>query len=284
MTTEKPNDLARIEYWQSSMDAAYEFMTEIMNQPVQECTEPLIELKDVAAEAKVEVEFSTTKLGDKFERIFCLRQGLAANFVTVAKEMNNRGWVLKVEDAYRTIAMQKQLGQNPKLFDAILERVIWELNGKEPTEDLLFRRLSALIATCPKIGTHTSASALDISVLDSQTRNEIDRGAPYLEMSELTPMASPFVSEQAQKNRGEITAMMAKHGFAAYPWEFWHYSSGDAYDQFLNKTGKTARYGSVKLVSKGSLNVEPVEQPQKPLQEPEEFRETIQKALARAVR
>jgi hypothetical protein len=34
---------------------------------------------------------------------------------------------------------------------------------------------------------------------------EIDRGAPYMEVSEKTPMGSPFISDQAARNTAEIT-------------------------------------------------------------------------------
>jgi len=55
-------------------------------------------------------------------------------------------------------------------------------------------------------------------------------------MSERTPMASPFVAEDARQNRREITALLGRHGFVAYPWEFWHYNDGDAYAELLNHT------------------------------------------------
>ena len=64
-------------------------------------------------------------------------------------------------------------------------------------------------------------------------------------MSERTPMNSPFVSPEAQRNRQEITAIMRESGFVEYPYEFWHYSSGDAYEQILLGTGQPARYGAV---------------------------------------
>ncbi|RYF73986.1 MAG: hypothetical protein EOO39_09405, partial [Cytophagaceae bacterium] len=84
------------------------------------------------------------------------------------------------------------------------------------------RKLS-LSATTAKTGTHVSGSAIDISVYSLEDGSEIDRGGPYLEMSELTPMKSPFVLESSLRNRQEITDVMAQHGFVAYPFEFWHY-------------------------------------------------------------
>ena len=154
---------------------------------------------------------------------------------------------IKVEDAFRTLEMQKHLGLQQNTFNAILEKVRWENGDKDPAEDLMLRRLGALVAIAPKVGTHMSGSAIDISVLNAATGVEIDRGAPYIEMSELTPMDSPFISRQAQQNREEITALMARHGFSTYPWEFWHYNAGDAYQQVLGETGVPGRYGAVTL-------------------------------------
>jgi hypothetical protein len=82
-----------------------------------------------------------------------------------------------------------------------------------------------------------------VVALDGQA--EIDRGAPYLEVSEKTPMGSPFVNREAAGNRQAITALMARHGFRTYPVEFWHYNKGDAYDEYLGGSGRPARYGAV---------------------------------------
>jgi D-alanyl-D-alanine dipeptidase len=195
--------------------------------------------------------------------------------------MNARGWAMRVEDGYRTPQMQKHLGLLPQVFDAVLQAVMWELGGEKPSPVFMFRRCSALVASVPKFGTHMSGSAIDISVvhLDDPAR-EVDRGAPYLEMSALTPMASPFVSAEARRNRDDITALMRLHGFVEYPWEFWHYSSGDAYEQVLAKTGRPAIYGAVSFDPR-SLQVAPLVQPDEPLNSLEEIRAEIDAALAR---
>jgi hypothetical protein len=97
----------------------------------------------------------------------------------------------------------------------------------------------------PKVGTHCSGSAVDVSVISLEDLTEIDRGAPYLEISEKTPMGSPFIPEEAQRNRAEITALMARHGFGTYRFEFWHYNQGDAYDAYLSGSDRPTRYGPV---------------------------------------
>ena len=234
-------------YWIAQLEDAYQFMFDsILHYPVEESGEGLVSLREAAAAAGVEVLFADASHVRGLKRLFYLRQGQIAGFVAAAREMNQRGWVLRVEDGYRTREIQKHLGRLPQVFDAVLKTVMWELKGQVPTAQFMFRRCSCLVASVPKFATHMSGSAIDISVLyRDHPATEVDRGAPYIEMSALTPMDSPFVSAQAQQNRREITALMRRHGFVAYPFEFWHYSSGDAYDQFLRQTGRPAIYGAV---------------------------------------
>ena len=276
-------EAARRAFWTRSMDDARRFMFEqVLPYPVAECGEPLVALPQAASVAGVEVLFSQAPHVEGLPRLFYLRAGQIAGFVGAAREMNARGWTLRVEDALRSDAMQRGLAHWPAVFDAVLARVRWELGGALPDPDFMFRRVSALVATVPKFGTHLSGSAIDVSVVhrDEPTR-EVDRGAPYLEMSELTPMDSPFVPEAARRNRREITALMARHGFVGYPWEFWHYSSGDAYEQVLRKTGRPAIYGAVRR-DPWTGTISPFPDPQVPLVSEAQIRALIDAALARS--
>jgi hypothetical protein len=63
-------------------------------------------------------------------------------------------------------------------------------------------------------------------------------------MSALTPMASPFASESQAEARTTISAIMASHGFSAYPYEFWHYSAGDVFAACIDGSGPI-RYGPI---------------------------------------
>jgi D-alanyl-D-alanine dipeptidase len=116
-----------------------------------------------------------------------------------------------------------------------------------PSADLLWRRISVLTATVPKFANHTCGSAVDVSILHRGTGRELDRGGPYLDLSERTPMDSPFISREARRNRGLINRIFAEHGFLAYPYEFWHYSHGDADHALLSGLNTPAVYGPVDL-------------------------------------
>ena len=276
------DEVARRAYWTQQLEAAYAFMFEsILPYPVVECGEPCVCLREAAAQADVVVAFSSLKHVNNLDRLFYLREGQIPNFLGAAKKMNELGWVLRVEDGYRTREIQKYLGLTPKVFDAVLQRVMWELEGKVPSPEFMFRRCSALVATVPKFATHMSGSAIDISVMNrNDPALEVDRGGPYIELSELTPMDSPFVSGVGQRHRNQITALMRDCGFVEYPWEFWHYSSGDAYDQFLRKTGKPAIYGAVDWDPVTNV-VTPMADATAPLNSEEEIRKEIEAALQR---
>lgn len=270
-------------FWTRSNDDAHEFMFgKILPYPVVECGESLVGLPQAVATAGVVVYFAEKPHVRGLPRQFYLREGQIYQFIAAARAFNARGWAIRVEDAFRSRDMQKYLGREPAVFDAILRQVIWELDGQRPTPEFMFKRCSGLVATVPKFGTHMSGSAIDLSVVERDNPGqEIDRGAPYLEMSALTPMETPFISSEARANRQAITALMDEFGFVAYPWEFWHYSSGDAYDQFLRATGQPARYGAVDF-DPATGRVTSLADPLQALNTSEEIRAEVDRALARS--
>ena len=267
-------------YWTEQLEAAYEFMHRVLDYPVNECGEKLVRLEPAAKAAGVKMEFSTRKHALGLDRLYYLRAGQIAGFLGAGAEMNRRGWVMKVEDGFRTRQMQKHVGRQPAVFDAILHSVQWELNGARPTPEFFRRRSLTLVALMPKVGTHMSGSAIDISVLRLDDGREVDRGGPYLEMSERTPMLSPFVSAEARANRLEITAIMRRHGFVEYPYEFWHYNGGDAYEGLLAGGRTPARYGAIDW-SPTDGAITPIAHPEEPLNSTAEFEQEIAAALKR---
>ena len=261
------------------MDEAYDFMMRALESPVAECGEPLASLEKAVAESAIKVLFSQSDIVPGMKRQFFLRKNLIEPFLDSAREFNDKGWILVVEDGYRTTEMQKHLSLLPKVFDAVIERCFWEY-GDLPPVDLVRRRLAALTAAHPKNGTHMSASAIDISVREISSGKEIDRGRPYLEMSELTPMESPFVEKAALENRLAIRQVLESQGFLAYPYEFWHYNQGDVYEEILCKTGKPARYGAVHCDLKTG-EITPVEDPMETLNSNAKIEQAMNEALQR---
>lgn len=243
--THKTDDAARRAYWTEQMQLGYEVVQKMLASEVRECGERFASIPDAAAAANVEMQFSTSKIAGNLDRVFYMRESLAREVVIIGREMNERGWILKIEDGFRSLEMQGQLVRKPELFDTILKKCIWENGGQTPPVEMVFRRAIVLIANIPKIGTHMSGSAIDISVFQRDGGREVWRGNPYLEMSERTPMRSPFVEPAAIGNRLAITAAMDAHGFIHYPFEFWHFNKGDALGHVLTGNPAPAPDGPV---------------------------------------
>lgn len=238
------DDAARRAYWAEQMQLGYDLVQQVLPFEVRECGEGFTSIPDAAATAGVEMEFSESKIAGELDRVFVIRQGLVNDVIAIGREMNDRGWILKVEDGFRSMDMQSQLGRKPEVFDAILKKCIWE-HGSDPPTELVFRRALVLIANIPKVGTHMSASAVDISVLHRDDGSEVWRGNHYLEMSERTPMRSPFIDPADLQNRLDITAVMESHGFMHFPYEFWHFNKNDAMGHVLSDQPGPAQYGPV---------------------------------------
>lgn len=275
------DDQARRAYWEEQLELGYSLVQKVLQFEVRECGEGFASLTDAAEEQGVEMLFSQTKIAGELERVFFLRESLVQHVIDIGRDMNNRGWILKIEDGFRSLEMQGQLVRKPELFDAILKKCIWENGGAIPPVELLFRRATVLVANIPKLGTHMSGSAIDVSVFRREDGSEVWRGNPYLEMSERTPMRSPFVEPESLQNRLEITAMLEAHGFIHFPIEFWHYNQGDAMGHVLTGQPAPARFGPVHWDPK-SNRVTPVADPLTPLNPLPVIEREIRAALQRA--
>lgn len=271
---------ARREYWREQMELGYDLVQQIAAWPVEECGEPFADLQLLAMQQGVPLLFSESLIGPGLSRIFWIRQSLAADVLKIAEAVNQRGWILKIEDCYRTLAMQRTLGSRAAIFDAVLRKCLWETGGKMPDPELLFRRCSVLVAIVPKVGTHMSASAIDISVYRCSDGVEVWRGNPYLEMSERTPMRSPFVEPEFTQNRLTITSILEEHGFMHFPYEFWHYNKGDALWHILTGTPGPAKYGPVHWDAARN-EVRAVERSEEPLRPVLEIERELQAAVER---
>jgi len=281
MTSTSTNDAARRKYWAEQMEQGYALVEQLLAFPVEECGECFASLEEAADSSGVEMLFSTSKIAGGLDRIFFMRESLVDDVMTIGRDMNERGWVMKIEDGFRSLEMQGTLVRKPEVFDAILQKCIWEKGGEIPPVEFVFRRAIVMVANIPKIGTHMSGSAIDISVFQRESGEEVWRAGPYLEMSELTPMRSPFIAEADLQNRLEITAMMESHGFMHFPFEFWHYNKGDAGGHILTNNPDPARFGPVNW-NPQTNEVTPVPNPMDPLNPLSVIETEIAAAMERA--
>ena len=271
---------ARRRYWSDQLDAAAEFMRAATAHPVDESREPVARLDLAAADAGVDIAFSERPHANGGPRLWLLRASIIDDLLHVGEALSAAGLRLVIEDCLRTLEMQRTLAEMPSVIDRVAERTSWEVGGGVPPIELFTRRLGVLVAPYAKVGTHLSASAVDVSVVDRSTGREFDRGGRYLEISERTPMESPFVSAAERAVREQVTACMADHGYVAYPFEFWHYSKRDVFDRLCNGAPDPAPYGAVD-VDLETYAVTAIADPYQRLSTPETLDRLMTEALDR---
>ena len=278
--TARPDETARRQFWREHMDRSYELVRAMATYEIRESGEALGSIRDAATTAGIEILFSETKIAGHLDRIYFIRESLLPDLVKIGREMNERGWILKIEDGFRTLEMQTELGRSPAVFDTIVRICRWECGGELPPPDLFDRRSTCLVANYPTGGTHLMGAAVDISVLSRDDGSEVWRGAPYIHMSEITPMDCPFITDEERRNRREITEIMERQGFMHYPGEFWHYNKGDAGYNILAATGKPARYGPIHWDPKTGA-VTAFEDLTSPLTPPDQMAANVRAAIER---
>lgn len=240
-------------YWVEQLEAGHAYVQRVLGHPIAEGGEPLVDLADAARAAGVALAFSEAPHALGRPRLFVVRAALVEPLLAAAAELRAIDHTLVIEDAFRTREMQRDLA----LSDRFLEPLVAILARAEPEASpaTLVHRLAVLIAARPKVAGHMAGAAVDVSVLGPDGR-ELDRGGTYPTVSEVMPMASPFVSEEAAEHRRFVTDLMGRHGFAPFPFEFWHYSRGDVFERVAHSDPRPAAYGPVDLRADGS--VEPI--------------------------
>ena len=249
-------------YWIEQMEAAHGFMRRLLEYPLVECGEPLASLTDAARAAGVEIIFPAGKKLGMFDRIFCVRRSLVEPLMRVGETLLKRGYILRVEDAYRSPDVQAHGAGSAYAVGHVLEKVRWELDGQAPTADLVFRRLATWTATTLKLANHTFGSAVDVTVV-RRDGAPVDLGGTYPELSVRTPMDSPWISAEVRRHRRMMCDAFAAEGFVPYPFEFWHFSCGDADCEMIRDSGRPGRFGPVHLGAEGEIS--PVEDVLRPL-------------------
>lgn len=236
----------RRRYWTAQLDEAWEFMERTLRAPLLESSETAEDLTSVLP-ASLEVTFAFDRIASGDSQLFYLRSSLVPRLMSVVSELRDLALSLRIEYAYRSPETQARLCASPEVLGRVIERVRWEEGRIDVSPEFVYKRLIVLCANVYKNATHVAGSAVDVTVTDLNTGLILDFGAPFLALSEVTPMTSPFVSAPARRNRALVRGIFAEHGFRAYPYEFWHFSAGDVYEWLLSRSDEEVRFGPVSL-------------------------------------
>jgi D-alanyl-D-alanine dipeptidase len=126
-----------------------------------------------------------------------LHKDLISPMKAIQSDLEKVGLSLKVFDGYRPLPVQQQM------WDLIQN----EMYVSNPAKNK---------------GRHTRGTAVDVTIIDRYNK-EVEMPSGFDEFSNRAHGNYMDASSTAIKNREFLKSLMTKHGFVAYPFEWWHF-------------------------------------------------------------
>ncbi len=145
-----------------------------------------------------------------------LRYDTAAALKLASEEFASMGYCVLLKDAYRPC----------RALDDIFA---WSLTDNHRMQSRYYPRISKSRIHADKyigkVSEHSWGVAMDITLLDARTGQELDLGGrvDMLDDMSATEYQGSLISKQAHENRMMLRSVMAKFGFRNYSKEWWHY-------------------------------------------------------------
>jgi len=167
----------------------------------------LVELTKLDPTIKLDIRYATNNnfVGRpvyKEARAF-LQRPAAEALVKVNASLKPLGYGLVVFDGYRPWGVTK---------------LFWDITSEENKK---------FVADPAKGSKHNRGCAVDLSLYDLSTGNEIEMTGKYDEMSERSYPNYTGGTEQQRKMRDLLRAKMEAEGFTVYQYEWWHFDYKD---------------------------------------------------------
>lgn len=195
----------------------YEKNLNIIRQPAQYTAavmqnpdNKLVDLELKIPEIVLDIRYATTNnfTGEQIytEPKAFVRQPVAKALANVQKSLNEKGLGLLVYDAYRPYAA------TVKFYEVY--------------------RDTTFVASPYSGSRHNRGAAVDVSLIDLKTGEEIDMPTVFDSFSDTAAPNFPDISSKKKRNRNLLIETMEANGFTVYPSEWWHfdYQGWDRYD------------------------------------------------------
>lgn len=189
---------------------------QLMTVEVQECGEPLVTLNRTR-------NFYLPQRSDMIEmfgEVLVVRESVRQKLENADAFIRSRRpeVTLLVTYGYRTLEIQTLS------FLAQLQKTTTKFY-KDPYE--LYENVHRLIAV-PTVAGHPTGGAVDVLIVNRQTGLPLNFGPEIYDFTTKDIYAlSPYIGQEAQKNRKLLRDAMMTQGFAPYDGEWWHFSYGD---------------------------------------------------------
>jgi peptidyl-dipeptidase Dcp len=137
----------------------------------------------------------------------------------VQQELNQQGLGLKIFDAYRPQrAVDNFVRWAADIKDTKMKKQFYP--------DIDKSNLFNLGYIAYKSG-HSRGSTIDLTIIKLDSGEELDMGSPFDFFGPISHHDTKLITEEQRENRRLLKGLMEKHGFAAYPEEWWHYTLKD---------------------------------------------------------
>lgn len=218
------------------INLSVEFDRKLLKVKLDENGEKMISLKKLAYSAGVKIVFNHMPiiLNDDTKTFF-LREQVGIYLIEAAKKINSEGYIIQVQDAYR-----HPLNQKAKFVKRVNEI---KLGSPAIDDKKLLEKANMYTAGIPILAAHTAGAAVDVILLDRNFK-KIDMGSEYPEGRPESKTTHPGLPKKILELRKLLVSAMESSGFTNYPFEWWHFSSGDVCAAHLNNKTK-AIYGPV---------------------------------------
>ena len=180
----------------------------------------------------------------------CLVRKEVLDLLLEAKKNLPEGITFKIWDAYRPYKLQEEIYLKYK------DKIIKEFNLNDLPSDKQNKIISNYVSypnkdevLCP---IHTTGGAVDLTLFNTETNENLDMGIEFDEFSDLTntnAFENEGMDETIRNNRRMLYNAMTSVGFTNLPTEIWHYDFGDR---------AWAYYNSKSALYKGVLNKEDI--------------------------
>ena len=195
---------------------------------------PLVE---IPSDSGIIIDMQYPKLGMKEAISECLVRKEVLDKLLEAKKNLPEGYTFKIWDAYRPLALQKELYYVYK--DQIIDEFNLKNLSKEEQDDFIKNYVSLPNEDENIPPLHATGGAIDLTIVDLSTGKDLDMGIGFDAFSNLTntdAYEEDGMNEEVRNNRRILYYAMTKAGFTNLPSEIWHYDYGDrAWAFYTNK-------------------------------------------------
>ena len=182
-------------------------------------------LSDTVPDAILEIRYYSTynfvgkRIAGYEEPIALITKEAAAKLKEVSDELIEKGYRLKIYDAYRPqIAVSNFVDWAKDVNDTKMKKYFYPNLDKE----VLFSQMYIM-----EYSGHTRGSTVDLTLFDMNTEKEVDMGGTFDYFGMESHPDYKGITDEQYNNRMILRDAMLSHGFKPLETEWWHFTLED---------------------------------------------------------